>query len=116
LLFRREGAFLKIQLQHCGLATADRWSKPSLQRQALAIRSQNPSKSSLRNEIGFSKGSGPYSNPKKPSWAGLLELQPDKFAVIDKRSVITGSINWSPSAAHQNDEVLLMIESRLLAA
>ena len=39
-----------------------------------------------------------------------------KFAVIDKRTVITGSFNWSPSAAHQNDEVLLVIESPLLAA
>jgi phosphatidylserine/phosphatidylglycerophosphate/cardiolipin synthase-like enzyme len=39
-----------------------------------------------------------------------------KFAVIDKRTVITGSFNWSPSAAHQNDEVLLVIDSPLLAA
>lgn len=39
-----------------------------------------------------------------------------KVAVIDKRTVITGSFNWSPSAAHQNDEVLLVIESPLLAA
>ena len=36
--------------------------------------------------------------------------------MIDNRSVITGSFNWSPSAAHQNDEVLLVIESPLLAA
>ena len=34
--------------------------------------------------------------------------------MIDNRTVITGSINWSPSAAHQNDEVLLVIESPLL--
>ena len=39
-----------------------------------------------------------------------------KLAVIDNRTVITGSFNWSPSAAHQNDEVLLVIESPLLAA
>ena len=36
--------------------------------------------------------------------------------MIDNRTVITGSFNWSPSAAHQNDEVLLVIESPLLAA
>jgi len=30
--------------------------------------------------------------------------------------VITGSFNWSPSAAHQSDEVLLVIESPLLAS
>ncbi|NDC34651.1 MAG: phosphatidylserine/phosphatidylglycerophosphate/cardiolipin synthase family protein [Synechococcaceae bacterium WB9_2_112] len=39
-----------------------------------------------------------------------------KFAVIDHRTVITGSFNWSPSAAHQNDETLLVINSPLLAA
>ena len=39
-----------------------------------------------------------------------------KVAVIDNRTVITGSFNWSPSAAHQNDEVLLVIHSPLLAA
>jgi len=36
--------------------------------------------------------------------------------VIDNRTVITASFNWSPSAAHQNDEVLLVIESPQLAA
>ena len=39
-----------------------------------------------------------------------------KMAVIDARTVISGSFNWSPSAAHQNDEVLLVIESPQLAA
>ena len=36
--------------------------------------------------------------------------------MIDDRTVITGSFNWSPSAAHQNDEVLLLIHSPLVAA
>ena len=39
-----------------------------------------------------------------------------KFAVIDNKKVITGSFNWSPSAAHTNDETLLVIESPQLAA
>jgi phosphatidylserine/phosphatidylglycerophosphate/cardiolipin synthase-like enzyme len=39
-----------------------------------------------------------------------------KFAVIDRARVITGSFNWSPSAAHQNDETLLLIASPQLAA
>ena len=39
-----------------------------------------------------------------------------KFAVIDNKKVITGSFNWSPSAAHTNDETLLVIESPKLAA
>lgn len=39
-----------------------------------------------------------------------------KVAVIDQRTVISGSFNWSASAAHQNDETLLVIDSPLLAA
>ena len=39
-----------------------------------------------------------------------------KFAVINNHTVITGSFNWSPSAAHQNDETLLVIHSPKLAA
>ncbi|MFM7312833.1 MAG: phospholipase D-like domain-containing protein [Cyanobium sp.] len=39
-----------------------------------------------------------------------------KVAVIDNRTVITGSFNWSPSAAHSNDETLLRIDSPQLAA
>ena len=38
-----------------------------------------------------------------------------KFAVIDNKTVITGSFNWSPSAAHTNDETLLAIHSPELA-
>jgi phosphatidylserine/phosphatidylglycerophosphate/cardiolipin synthase-like enzyme len=38
-----------------------------------------------------------------------------KLAVIDGKRVITGSFNWSPSAAHQNDETLLVIDSPQLA-
>ena len=29
---------------------------------------------------------------------------------------VTGSFNWSPAAAHQNDEVLLVIRSPQVAA
>ena len=39
-----------------------------------------------------------------------------KFAVIDNKTVITGSFNWSPAAAHTNDETLLVIHSPKLAA
>ena len=38
-----------------------------------------------------------------------------KFAVIDNKKVITGSFNWSPSAAYTNDETLLVIHSPQLA-
>lgn len=39
-----------------------------------------------------------------------------KFAVVDGKTVITGSFNWSPSAAHGNDETLMILESPQLAA
>jgi len=39
-----------------------------------------------------------------------------KFAVIDGKTVITGSFNWSPAAAHTNDETLLVIHSPTVAA
>ena len=67
-------------------------------------------------ESGSTTGSDHLSIPEKPSWAALLSPQPDKFAVIDRKTVITGSFNWSPSAAHQNDEVLLVIRSPQVAA
>jgi len=39
-----------------------------------------------------------------------------KIAILDGQTVISGSFNWSPSAAFSNDETLLRIESPLLAA
>ena len=38
------------------------------------------------------------------------DLLHHKFAVIDRRTVITGSHNWSNAANYQNDETLLVIE------
>ncbi len=61
----------------------------------------------------------PYSSPLQgvgtPRLARGDKLH-HKFAVIDNKKVITGSFNWSPSAAHTNDETLLMIDSPKLAA
>ncbi len=39
-----------------------------------------------------------------------------KVAILDGQRVISGSFNWSPSAAFTNDETLLRIDSPLLAA
>ena len=64
-------------------------------------------------------GNQPFSKPLKgigtPRLARGDKLH-HKFAVIDNRKVITGSFNWSPSAAHTNDETLLVIHSPILAA
>ena len=35
--------------------------------------------------------------------------------MIDRKTVIKGSFNWSPSATHQNDEFLLVIRSPQVA-
>ena len=37
------------------------------------------------------------------------DLLHDKFAVIDNKTVITGSHNWSEAANHGNDETLIVI-------
>ena len=63
-------------------------------------------------------GNKPFDSPLKgvgtPRLARGDKLH-HKFAVIDNKTVITGSFNWSPSAAHTNDETLLVIHSPLLA-
>jgi phosphatidylserine/phosphatidylglycerophosphate/cardiolipin synthase-like enzyme len=50
--------------------------------------------------------------PKLP--AG--DLLHHKFAVVDRKAVITGSHNWSAAAAEDNDETLLLIQSPQVAA
>ena len=58
--------------------------------------------------------SQPLAGVGTPRLAGGDKLH-HKFAVLDRRRIITGSFNWSPSAAHQNDEVLIAIDSPTLA-
>lgn len=57
----------------------------------------------------------PLEGVGTPRLAGGDKLH-HKLAVLDGRSVLSGSFNWSPSAAHQNDETLLRIDSPQLAA
>ena len=64
-------------------------------------------------------GNRPFKTPLQtvgtPRLARADKLH-HKFAVIDNKRVITGSFNWSPAAAHTNDETLLVIHSPKLAA
>lgn len=39
-----------------------------------------------------------------------------KFAIIDHTQVITGSQNWSKNANHQNDEVVIILHNKKVAA
>ena len=68
------------------------------------------------SESGLNSGFGHLKLPENSvrDWRG--DKLHHKFAVIDRKTVITGSFNWSPSAAHTNDETLLVIHSPKLAA
>ena len=68
-----------------------------------------------RLEAGNRPLAAPMEGVATPRLAGGDKLH-HKVAVIDNRTVISGSFNWSPSAAHQNDEVLMIIDSPQLAA
>ena len=64
-------------------------------------------------------GNNPWATPLKTVGTPRLsrgDKLHHKFAVIDGQTVITGSFNWSPAAAHTNDETLLVIDSPTLAA
>ncbi len=67
-----------------------------------------------RIEAGNRAWVTPVEGIGTPRLAGGDKLH-HKFAVLDGRQVITGSFNWSPSAAFQNDETLLLIRSPVLA-
>lgn len=65
------------------------------------------------------KGNALWSTPAVNS--GISELTPGdrlhhKFAILDSKKVITGSQNWSLNANHNNDEVVLVVESTRIAA
>ncbi len=65
-------------------------------------------------EAGNRAWRAPLEGVGTPRLAGGDKLH-HKFAVLDRREVISGSFNWSPSASFQNDETLLLIRSPLLA-
>ena len=67
------------------------------------------------SESGLNSGSDALSIPENPVRDRPGDKLHHKFAVIDNKTVITGSFNWSPSAAHTNDETLLVIHSPQLA-
>ena len=97
---------------------------------AVALRSPRASHHEIQCPFGLSSGLSSQESHEQP-WAirsNPLQVQGvgtphlargdklhHKFAVIDNKTVITGSFNWSPSAAHTNDETLLVIHSPQLA-
>ena len=65
-------------------------------------------------EAGNSPWPTPFQDVGTPHLSRGDKLH-HKFGVIDNNKVITGSFNWSPSAAFNNDETILIIHSAQLA-
>ncbi len=72
----------------------------------------------LKNRCKYEAGNSPWQQPL--TTVGVPNLPRGdklhhKFALIDRRLVITGSHNWSPTANERNDETLLIIENTTVA-
>ena len=73
----------------------------------------------LSDNCKYEVDNRPWKNPISTVGAPILpkgDLLHDKFAVIDNKTVITGSHNWSEAANHGNDETLIVIENPTVAA
>ncbi len=73
----------------------------------------------LSDDCKWEPNNRPWQNPLKT--VGVPQLPPGdllhhKFGIIDRRTVITGSHNWSNAANRGNDETLLVIHSPIVAA
>lgn len=63
-------------------------------------------------------GNRPWKNPSKDSGMAITprgDKLHHKYAVIDTKTVVMGSQNWSDSANYVNDETLIVIESPTVA-
>ena len=74
---------------------------------------------SLHRDCRLEPGNRPWQNPI--STVGVPNLPPGdilhhKVGIIDGKTVITGSHNWSAAANTNNDETLLIIENPTVAA
>jgi len=72
----------------------------------------------LSNHCKYEVDNRPWKNPISTVGVPILpkgDLLHDKFAVIDNKTVITGSHNWSKAANHGNDETLIVIENPTVA-
>ncbi len=72
----------------------------------------------LSDNCKYEVDNRPWKNPISTVGVPILpkgDLLHDKFAVIDNKTVITGSHNWSEAANHGNDETLIVIENPTVA-
>ncbi|MBV6624797.1 MAG: DUF655 domain-containing protein [Rivularia sp. (in: Bacteria)] len=73
----------------------------------------------LSNKCKYELNNQPWQNPVSTTGVPLLtsgDLLHHKYAVVDKKIVITGSHNWTEAANKANDEAVLVIESPKVAA
>jgi len=73
----------------------------------------------LSDNCKYEVDNRPWKNPISTVGVPILpkgDLLHDKFAVIDNKTVITGSHNWSEAANNGNDETLIVIENPTVAA
>ncbi len=73
----------------------------------------------LSNDCKYEVDNNPWQNPLTTVGIPTLargDLLHHKFGVIDQKTVITGSHNWSKAANHGNDEALLIVENPTIAA
>ncbi|WP_448562435.1 phospholipase D-like domain-containing protein [Trichothermofontia sp.] len=73
----------------------------------------------LAEKCKYEAGNRPWS--PAITTVGVPQLAPGdllhhKFAVLDRQTVITGSHNWSNAANQQNDEILVVVNSPIVAA
>lgn len=68
----------------------------------------------LNSKCAYEPDNNPWRKPVTEAGVPRLasgDVLHHKFAVVDNKSVIVGSQNWSDSANYTNDETLLVIES-----
>ncbi|HYW19753.1 MAG TPA: DUF655 domain-containing protein [Nodularia sp. (in: cyanobacteria)] len=73
----------------------------------------------LSNNCKYEVDNNPWQNPLTTVGVPTLakgDLLHHKFGVIDQKTVITGSHNWSKAANYGNDETLLIVENPIIAA
>lgn len=73
----------------------------------------------LSDKCKYELNNQPWQNPIKSVGVPLLtqgDLLHHKYAVIDQKTVITGSHNWTEAANTGNDETILVIENPQVAA
>jgi phosphatidylserine/phosphatidylglycerophosphate/cardiolipin synthase-like enzyme len=73
----------------------------------------------LNDYCEYELNNNPFSKPVKVAGVPSLnngDMLHHKFAVIDGSKVVFGSQNWSDSANHSNDENVIVIEDKKVAA